>query len=204
MIARRGCATLGLAALGFVLVAILAHSLWLPLPGRFLVVADPLQPADAVVPLGGGLSNRVVKAAALLKEGYATWLVTADDELDLPGIRDSYGELVRREAQWQGVSGDRIIIMPGEVETTYEEALALRALAQEQGWTSLLVVTDPYHTRRTSLTFGEVFRGTAITVAVRPAENPRYDPEAWWRSVDGLRNTWAEYGKLATYFLGYR
>ena len=204
MIARRGCAVFGLAGLGFVIVAILAHSLWLPLPGRFLVVADPLQPADAVVPLGGGFANRVVQAATLLKDGYATWLVTADDELYLPGIRDSYGELVRREAQWQGVSGDRIIVMPGEVETTYEEALALRTLAQEQGWTSLLVVTDPYHTRRARLTFDEVFRGTGVAVGVRPAEKSAYHPEAWWRDADDLRNTWTEYAKLATYFLGYR
>ena len=204
MVGRRGCAVFGLIVLVVVIVAMMASSLWLPLPGRFLIVVDPLQPADAVVPLGGGLSNRVVRAAALLKEGYATWLVTADDELDLPGIRESYGELVRREAQWQGVSGDRIIVMPGEVETTYEEALAVRTLAQDQRWTSLIIVTDPYHTRRASLTFGEVFRGTGITVAVRPAENPRYDPEAWWRSVDGLRDTWAEYGKLVSYLLGYR
>ena len=195
---------MGLVGLGFLILAILAHSLWLPIAGRFLVVADPLQPADAVVPLGGGGVGRVAQAAAFLKDGYATWFVTADDELNLPGIRDSYGELVRREAEWQGVSGDRIIVMPGEVETTYEEALALRALAQEQGWTSLLVVTDPYHTRRAHLTFDEVFRGTGVAVGVRPVENSAYDPEAWWRSADDLRNTWTEYAKLATYFLGYR
>ena len=201
---RRRCATLGLACLAFAILAILAHSLWLPLIGRFLVVADPLQPADAVVPLGGGFAYRAVEASELLKDGYATWFVTADDEIDLPGIRESYGELVRQEALWQGVPGDRIIVMPGEVETTYEEALALRTLAQEQGWTSLLVVTDPYHTRRASLTFRDVFRGTGITVTVRPAENSRYDPEAWWRGVDAMRQTWTEYAQLVLYFLGYR
>jgi len=195
---------LGLVGLGFVVLAILAHSLWLPLAGRFLVVADPLQPADAVVPLGGGGVGRVAQAAALLKEGYATWLVATDAEIDLPGIRDSYSELVRREAQWQGVAPERILMAPGVVETTYEEALAVRALAQEQGWTSLLVVTDPYHTRRASLTFRDVFRGTGVAVGVRPVEDAPYDPEAWWRSVDGLRDTWAEYGKLVSYLLGYR
>jgi len=195
---------LGLVGLGFVVLAILAHSLWLPLAGRFLVVADPLQPADAVVPLGGGGVGRVAQAAALLKEGYATWLVATDAEIDLPGIRDSYSELVRREAQWQGVAPERILMAPGVVETTYEEALAVRALAQEQGWTSLLVVTDPYHTRRARLTFRDVFRGTGVAMAVRPVEETPYDPEAWWRSVDGLRETWTEYAKLALYLLGYR
>jgi uncharacterized SAM-binding protein YcdF (DUF218 family) len=195
---------LGPAALAFVFVAMLAHSLWLPVAGRFLVVADPLQPADAVVPLGGGGVGRVAQAAAFLKEGYATWFVATDAEIDLPGIRLSHSELVRQEAQWQGVPAERILMAPGLVETTYEEALAVRDLAQEQGWSSLLVVTDPYHTRRASFTFRDVFRGTGVTVGVRPVEDAEYDPEAWWRSADGLRDTWAEYGKLASYLLGYR
>jgi len=156
------------------------------------------------VPLGGGGVGRVAQAAALLEGGYATWLVATDAEIDLPGIRDSYSELVRQEAQWQGVAPERILMAPGVVETTYEEALAVRALAQEQGWTSLLVVTDPYHTRRARLTFRDVFRGTGVAMAVRPVEETPYDPEAWWRSVDGLRETWTEYAKLALYLLGYR
>lgn len=185
-------------------LAILAHGLWLPLAGRFLVIADPLQPADAAVPLGGGGVGRVAQAAALLKDGYATWLVATDADLDLPGIRGSYSELVRQEAEWQGVAAERILVAPGLVETTYEEALAVRALAKEQGWSSLLIVTDPYHTRRAYLTFSDVFRGTGISVAIRPVEEAEYDPDAWWRTTDGLRDTWTEYAKLTMYFLGYR
>jgi len=186
-----------------VAILFLARGLWLPLPGRFLVVADLLQPADAVVPLGGGGVGRVAQAAVLVEDGYATWLVATDAEIDLPGIRDSYSELVRQEAQWQGVAPERILVAPGVVETTCDEALAVRTLAQEQGWRSLLIVTDPFHTRRARLTFRTVFRGTGIIVAVRPVEDAEYDPEAWWHSADGLRDTWTEYAKLALYFLGY-
>ena len=47
---RIGC------ALVLLLVALLValRGLWLPLIGGALIVADPLQPADAVVPLGDG------------------------------------------------------------------------------------------------------------------------------------------------------
>jgi uncharacterized SAM-binding protein YcdF (DUF218 family) len=197
---------LRLLALILLVLAILflAHGLWLPLAGRFLVVADPPHLADAVVPLGGGGVGRVAQAAALLKEGYATWLVATEAELDLPGIRSSYSELIQREAQWQGVPAERILVAPDLVETTYDEALAVRALAQDRGWRSLLVVTDPYHTRRARLTFRAVFSGTGITVAVRPVENAQYDPEVWWQSGDDLRETWTEYAKLALFLLGYR
>jgi uncharacterized SAM-binding protein YcdF (DUF218 family) len=185
-------------------ILFLARGLWLPLAGRFLVVADPLHPADAVVPLGGGGVGRVAQAAALVKDGYATWFVATEAELDLPGIRSSQSQLIRQEAQWQGVAEERILVAPGLVETTYEEALAVRDLAQEQGWSSLLVVTDPFHTRRARLSFRDAFRGTGIAVAVRPVEDAEYDPETWWRTVDGLRDTWTEYAKLTLYLLGYR
>jgi uncharacterized SAM-binding protein YcdF (DUF218 family) len=191
-----------------VVLAILTGGLWLPLAGRFLVVEDPLPPAgapaDAVVPLGGGGVHRVAGAASLLRDGYATWLLTADDELDLPGIRQSLGELVRQEAEWQGVPAERVLVLPGSVETTWQEALALRRLVDRQGWHSLLVLTDPFHTRRARLCFREAFRDSGVAVSVRAIEGSWYDPGSWWLSTDGLRETWTEVLKLALHLVGYR
>ena len=96
-----------------VLGVLVPRGLWLPLVGCFLVVPDPFHPADAVVPLAGGGADRVAQAASLLKSGYAPWLVATEAELDLPGIRGSYSELVRQEAQWQGVAAERILVAPG-------------------------------------------------------------------------------------------
>jgi len=196
---------LGAAArLGLVVLLLgVTHALWLPAIGGFLIIADPLRPADALVPLGGG-SVRVVEAARLYARGYATWLVTANMPLDAPGIRETYGELVRREAIWQGVPAERIVIAPGVVETTYQEALAIRQAALQRGWRSLIAVTDPYHARRTRMCFQSAFRGTGITIIVRPVEHSGYRADSWWRTQDGLRDTWTEYLKLALYLVGYR
>ena len=49
-------------------VILASRQLWLPLIGGFLVVADPLQPADALLPLAGG-QERVVYAAKLFNQG---------------------------------------------------------------------------------------------------------------------------------------
>jgi uncharacterized SAM-binding protein YcdF (DUF218 family) len=201
--ALKGClvsAAAVLAVLGFLF---LSRGLWLPLIGRALVVADPLEPADAVVPLAGG-DKRAVYAAELFQAGYADWFVATDMPLDLPGIRRSYAELVRQEAIFQGVPAERILVAPGLVETTYEEALAVRALAQAQGWQSLLIVTDPYHTRRARICFREAFRDADVAIVIRPIEGSWYDPETWWQSTAGLRETWTEYVKLALHLLGYR
>ena len=194
-----GCALVLLLAL---LVAL--RGLWLPLIGGALIVADPLRPADAVVPLGGGERGRVTQAAALVRQGDAGWLIATDSEIDLPGIRDSWADLVRREAIWQGTPEERIVDAPGIVTTTYAEALAVRRLALARGWRSLIVVTDPYHTRRARLIFRDVFRDTGVQVIVRPVEDAPYRADAWWRTEDGLRETWTEYLKTLLYGVGYR
>ncbi len=141
---------------------------------------------------------------SILEKGYAKWLVVTNMPLIVPGVRESFAELARREAVWQGMSDESILIAPGIVRTTYEEARAVRRLAQEQGWRTLLVVTDPFHTRRTRLIFRDAFRGTDLTFVVRPVRNHRYQPDTWWRDRDSLRETWTEYLKMVLYLLGYR
>ncbi len=201
---ERGWLIAGLTVLILGGLLALGRNLWLPGIGRFLVVADPLQKADAVVTLSGGERDRVAYAAKLFNEGYADWFVATNMKHDLPGVRVPYGELVRQEAIWQGVPGERILIAPGIVETTYEEALAVRELAQERGWRSLIVVTSPYHTRRARVAFRDALRDTGIVVRIRPVNEHWYRADSWWKSRDGLRETWTEYAKLLLYFAGYR
>ena len=193
-----------LAVVGVALTIFLARALWLPLIGRFLVISDPLRPADAVVALSGGERERVAGAAALYNQGNARWFVVTDWPYEIPGVRKSYADLVRQEAIWQGVPPDRILIAPGPVETTYEEALAVRELARERGWTSLIVASDPYPTRRARLAFRTAFQGAGVAVMVSPVNGHQYRPESWWQSRDGLRTTWTEYLKLLLYTVGYR
>jgi len=185
-------------------MGLLAGGFWLPAIGGFLIVADPLRPADAVVALSGGGRGRAVYAAQLFNQGYAGWFIATSMKLEVPGVRVSYGELVRQEAIWQGVPEEHILIAPGVAETTYHEAVAVRQLALERGLRSLIVVTDPYHTRRARMTFRDVFRGTDVAVIVRPVNAHWYKADSWWQSQNGLRETWTEYVKLALYGVGYR
>lgn len=78
----------------------------------------------------------------------------------------------------------------GLVTTTDEEARAVRALAEARGPRSLIVVTDPFHTRRARLNFRRILAGTAISVVVRPVQNSPYVSGVWWKSADGLWQTW--------------
>lgn len=201
---REGCLIGSALAVFLLALLFITRAMWLSLAGGFLIVADPLQPADAVVPLSGGGRGRVIQAAALFREGYAGWFIATESELDLPGVRDSWADLVRREAIWQGMPEERIVAAPGIVHTTYDEAQVVRQLALEGGWRSVIVVTDPYHTRRARMIFRDVFRDTGVRVIVRPVDDVPYGTDTWWRTEKGLRDTWTEYLKLVLYVAGYR
>lgn len=190
--------------LGVAAVLAATHALWLPAIGRFLVVSDPLAPADAILPLGGAGRTRTEAAARLYAQGWATWFVVTDMPLNLPGVRERYADLVQREAVWNGVPELRIVQAPGLHRTTYSEALALRQLMTDRGWRTLIIVTDPYHTRRARMSFRDAFRGTDLTVTVYALEGSWWKPNAWWRDGDSLRETWTEYLKLLLYVLGYK
>lgn len=83
--------------------------------------------------------------------------------------------------QWLGVAPTRIAIAPGRVTNTYDEAVAVREYCRRHGTRRVLVVTSPYHTRRTLATFQSVFARTNTVVGVSPAwMHSLADPQRWW------------------------
>ena len=190
-------------AIGLALLLWITRGAWLPLPGRWLVVADALEPAAAVVALAGS-AERTLFAIELFNQGYAGYYVASDVPLNLPGLDVPYRDLVKEEAIAHGVPEERVVALPVTVETTVAEAQALRQLAEEQAWPSLLVVTDPYHTRRTRRILDDVFEDSGIRLTVRPVANSWYQPDSWWQSEPSIRETWTEYAKLGLYLAGYQ
>ena len=193
----------GWVAIGALGLLLLFRRLWLRLIGKCLIVADPLSSANAVVPLAGGGLERVGNAVSLFQGGYADWFLATNPPLSIPGVQRPYGDLVRGEAISRGVPATRVLVISTKVETTLEEAIAIRQLIRERGWRSLIVVTDPFHTRRARLIFRQVFRGTGVDIVFRPANGHWYRANAWWQSPRGLRETALEYLKLLAHVLGY-
>lgn len=180
-----------------------SYPLWLSRIGCFLLVADDLEPADAVVPLATG-RERVRHAATLFRAGFARFFVATNPPHNLPGIDVSHAELVCSEAAAAGVPREQIRIAQQPVLTTFAEALAVRDLAVKEGWSSLLIVTSSYHTWRSRYIFRDVFRHTGIRIRVYPAANSGYHASTWWRRPDDLRTTWTEYVQILLYLAGYR
>jgi uncharacterized SAM-binding protein YcdF (DUF218 family) len=198
---------LGLVAL-IALYGLRAHLL-APL-GHFLVVADPLRPADAIVALAGD-PRRLLHAAALHDEGLAPWLLLTELPLDTAAERERHLASSRRIVTSGGVPESSVLHVPGVATTTYGEAVNLRAFVEDRGFDALIVVTSPWHTRRARMVFRDAFRGSTVSVSVQPMRDDvylsvhhTYRPDEWWTYRLGRLPTMQEYLKIVAHVVGIR
>lgn len=116
---------------------------------------DEVHSADAIVVLGAAQYNgkpspvfkaRLDQAAYLYDEGLSETVVVTGGKQ--PG--DSFTEADAGEAylaEAHGIPSDRILA-ESEGRTTFESLQGVRAIAREQGMESVLLVSDPLHSKR--------------------------------------------------------
>ncbi len=175
----------------------------------WLNVPDAPARADAIVVLSGD-ALRVVYAADLYRQGLAPKVLLTIEargrplrKLDEIGVAFPRTEAVYREVLVKlGVPDAAISTVGGEVPSTAAEADALRAaLSGTAADSHLLVVTSPYHLRRTRMIFTDRFAAGQVRIVPTP-----YDPfpERWWTDQDAARNVLLELAKIVFYRLGGR
>ncbi len=174
--------------------------------GRWLVVQDPLEKAQAILVLSGGMPFRAEEAARLYREGYApkVWLTHSAEPgatLSAMGLsyisEDAYNVRVLTH---EGVPPSAIrLLHPDILNTADEISIASEALAQEKG-SAVIIVTSKVHTRRARILWHRLAarQGTAI---VRATSDDPFEPGRWWRTtadaldvvreVLGILNAWA-------------
>ena len=172
--------------------------------GGILIIADPLEKADAVAALSGGNIDRVEYAAELMHEKYASLLILTETGENVPELGRSYTTLLRTEAIRLGVPNTAILFTKEPASSTYEEAIAIEQLMHENNIKSIIVVTDAYHSFRTKLIFREVFKGSDKHAIVRPVSGQWYQSKTWWLNPRGWQATINEYTKLFAYMLGVK
>ena len=147
-----------------------------------LVVADGLEPADAVVSLRGLPAQertRIGEAARVVERRYAPiLLVSVDSE---PYYNQPVDELVEAYLRKEGFPQDKLRFCENHADNTREEAQFLLACLRELGAQDAIIVTSEYHTRRARSIFRRVFSGSGIAVRVHPAYDPAHWDPHWWR-----------------------
>ena len=176
--------------------------------GQWLMVADPLEPATAVVVLSGRVPFRAMEAASIYREGLApeVWLtkevVRAEEQaLGRLGVAVVREEVYNREAlERLGVKPEAIRLLGDGVWNTVDE---VRLIAGELGRAAgdrVIIVTSKAHGRRVRATWSAIV-GASPRAIIRYAGEEPYDARVWWRNtrdaldvsreVFGLVNVWA-------------
>ncbi|HEY8498682.1 MAG TPA: YdcF family protein [Limnochordales bacterium] len=188
-----------MAAAALALVALRAPLL--AAVGRLLVVAEPPEPADAIVVLGGDWRGRIDRGIALYREGYAPVLLVTGGMAIAPGrVQADYLAEAARQA---GVPQEAILT-ERRASSTWEDAVLTLPLAQERGWRRVLLVTSNWHSRRATMVFRRVWGRAGIEVRSVPSEEWRFDLARWWQDPDGGETVLIEWLRLAWYWLRAR
>ena len=85
-------------------------------------------------------------------------------------------------------------------KNTLTDAELVHTHCVEKGIKQILVVTDPYHTRRTSLAFQQQFTGSGIEMTTVSSGDYREllpPNDKWWRNERTFCMVWTEAAKIA-------
>jgi uncharacterized SAM-binding protein YcdF (DUF218 family) len=180
-------------------IVILTHSLWLAALGGYLVKSDaPVRADIAVVLAGDFFGQRILTAASLVRQGYTSQVLVSSPE----GVYGYYeGELEIPFAVRAGYPACWFIEVQNRARSTQEEALALAPELRKRGARTCLLVTSEYHTRRA----GRLFRSRIPDVQfhVIAANDPLYDPAAWWHTREGRKIFAFEWMKTLAEWFGF-
>lgn len=174
--------------------------------GRWLVIEDPLDHAQAIAVLSGRMPIRALEAAQLYRQGYAKeiWLTHSTEpgkSLESLGVPYVGEEIYNTKLLiHEGVPAAAIRVLEPPILNTADEIVVLNAAVSAAALRVVIIVTTKPHTRRVRALWRALTRDHSRAI-VRAASNDPYDGDHWWRNtrdaldvvreVLGLMNTWA-------------
>jgi uncharacterized SAM-binding protein YcdF (DUF218 family) len=174
-----------------VVLGLLFSSSLLGAMGSYLVAAEPPSKADAIVVLAGdSRGNRILKAAELVKQGFAPKAIVS-------GPDGTYGfhecELAIPFAVKAGFPESYFVHLENTARSTREEARVAVAELRRMGAHRVLVVTSDFHTRRA----GRMYRDEApdLEIHMVAAADAYFSPDGWWRNREGRKTLFLEWTK---------
>jgi uncharacterized SAM-binding protein YcdF (DUF218 family) len=148
----------------FVILSLALFITWKPILRQcayFLDTSQSPTKSDAMIVLGGGTGAREEMGARLYRQGLAPNVIASGEEVLLPGIHSSFAQISADYLVVLGVPLDAITLFT-TTTSTRDEAQQSLTLAKQKGWTSIIVVTDIYHSRRSWLTFRNIYCGSGV------------------------------------------
>ena len=179
--------------------------------GHWLVVNDKLSKSDAIVVLMGSPGDRILEANDIYNDSFSKKLFFVEDndpgrlELRSRGINlpndANESQLIAIQL---GIPDSSIIIIPGNANSTFDEATALlNYLNDNINIDTIIIVSSASHTRRASFIFNNVLSNCdrEISIIIRPSKYSEFNPENWFFDRGSRKKVVMEYIKLIQYSL---
>lgn len=174
--------------------------------GTFLVVEDKPESADAIVVLMGSPGDRMLQAFDLYEAGYSEKVIMVDtyltggEALAERGVHLKTNTGMAEEVGVAlGIPEDAVIIIPGEAQSTGQEAVAVRNFIEsENDIKGIILVTSPSHTRRARAVFRRAFSGLddPVDIMVVPSQYSDFNAGRWYSERQSAKRVVMEYTRL--------
>jgi uncharacterized SAM-binding protein YcdF (DUF218 family) len=166
-----------------IVLLIVFHSAALAALGNFLVKAGPPEKADVIVVLAGdGFGHRILTAADLIKQGYASKAM-------ISGPDGNYGiyecDLAIPFAVRAGDPESYFTHLEHHARSTLDEAKVIVEKLREMGVKRVLLVTSNFHTRRSGKIFHRIAPDIDFIVVAAPDEF--FKPDSWWHDREASK-----------------
>jgi len=168
---KLSCLTGGLLLGSVVVVAILFAITFRSIEERS--VRDETRSADVIIVLGAAvwpneqpgpsLRARTERAIELYDDGYAAHLILSGG---LGRFPPEEAEVMRRLAVQTGIPSEALVL-DKKAHSTWESMVYAREIMQERGWDTALIVSDPFHMKRSLLMAEDI----GLTAYASPALN---------------------------------
>lgn len=168
-----------------------------------LRLSSPSQKADAIVVFaggvgesgkaGGGAQERLKRAVDLFKEGAAPYMILSSGYVY--SFREA--ESMRDLALAQGIPAERIVLEQ-QATNTHENVAFVDAILREHQWTSILLVSSPYHMRRAMLVWRKV--APVVTVTPTPPDQSQFYDHTRGATLEQVRGILQEYLAIVGYW----
>ena len=189
--------------------AIIFHGLLLRKMGGYLIVEDPLKPAQAIVLLAGHFPYRAMEGAELFRSGWAPRVVLIQgrengEQRETRKLGLSFPQTWRMNRQVlmrMGVPAGSIRILQRGASGTLHDLLAVRRHLPADG-RPVIIVTSKAHTRRARLIWNSL-AGDRSPGIVRAARKDAFDPRRWWRVRKFALSVVREYLGIINFWSGF-
>lgn len=175
------------------------HGLILNKAAKYLYYKDELKPADVIVVIPGSETEySVAHGAKLFKEGWAR-----KDKIILSGgnatWKYTWSSLMKGQVLSLGVPA-KAIFLEEKSSSTKENAIFTKEIIKKHGYTSLILVTSPYQSKRANKIFSKIM-GNEIKVLSDPSEEGRLQFKDWWKRERYMKAVLTEFFKFFWFYI---